>query len=232
MKFLRKLFILTLLLAPLSITTTWAQPPRTLGVKTDPTDAKSKALLDKVKKQYTGYGSLESTFKVELKSAEQPKSEVVMKGKVYQKGDNFRVETGTDFKISNGKMVWEKKDNTVKLTNVSGNDDLLTPSTLLRMYEKKEFTFGITGEGAEDWSKKATILTGKPAKRSGEFTKITLVIDQTTNHIVSVTAFGRDQSRSKVTLGQPVLNQKYSDALFTFDKSKYPGIKVQDLRVD
>jgi outer membrane lipoprotein carrier protein len=230
MKFLRKLSILTLLLAPLSITTTWAQPN---AVKADPTDAKSKVLLDKVKKQYNGYGSLESIFKVEVKLAEQSKSEVV-KGKVYQKGDNFRAEMGSDFVIGNGKVIWQKSGNAVQIKSASGKDadDLITPNTLIRMYEKKEFTFGITGEGAEGWSKKATILTGKPSKRSSEFTKITLVIDQSTSHIVSVTAFGRDQSRSKVTLEPPVLNQKYSDALFTFDKSKYPGIKVQDLRVD
>jgi outer membrane lipoprotein carrier protein len=230
MKFLRKLLILTLIFAPLSITAILAQPN---AVKPEVTDAKAKALLDKVKKLYDSYTSLESKFKVEYKLAEEPKPEVMV-GKVYQKGESFRAEMGTDFMIGNGKVIWIKNGNNVQIKNANNKDadDLITPNTLLRMYEKKEFTFGITGEGAEGWSKKAYILTGKPTKRSSEFTKIVLVIDQKTNHIVSVTAFGRDQSRSKVTLDPPVLNQKYTEAFFVFDKSKYPGVKILDLRKD
>ena len=230
MKFLRKLLILNLLFAPLSITTIGAQPT---AVKADVIDAKAKLLLDKVKKQYDGYASLESNFKVEYKLAEQPKPEV-MAGKVYQQGENFRAEMGKDFVIGNGKIIWQKAGDAVQIKNANSKDadDLMTPKTLMRMYEKKEFIFGVTGEAADGWSKKATILTGKPTNRRSEFTKIVLAIDQKTNHIVSVTGFGRDQSRSKVTLDPPVLNQKYSEALFNFDKSKYPGVKVQDLRVD
>ena len=219
-----------MLFAPLSITTIKAQPT---AVKTDVTDAKAKLLLDKVKKQYDGYRSFESTFKVEYKFAEQPKAEVTT-GKIYQQGENFRAEMGKDFVMSNGKIIWQKSGNAVQIKSASSKDadDLMTPKTLIRMYEKKEFTFAVTGETSEGWSKKATVLTGKPTKRSGEFTKIIIVIDQKTNHIVSVTAFGRDQTRSKISLDSPVLNQKYNESIFNFDKSKYPGVKVQDLRVD
>lgn len=231
MKFLRKLSIFILLFAPLSMTIVRAQPT---AVKADLTDAKAKSLLDKVKKQYDGYASLESNFKIEYKLAEQPKPEI-MSGKIYQKGSSFRAEMGKDFVIGNGQIIWQKAGNAVQIKNASSKDadDIMTPKTLIRMYEKKEFTFGVTGESAEGWSKKATILTGKPTnRRIGEFTKIVLAIDQKTNHIVSVTAFGKDQSRSKVSLEPPVLNQQYNDSMFNFDKSKYPGVKVQDLRVD
>ena len=230
MKFLRKLSIFILLFAPLSMTIIRAQPT---AVKADLTDAKAKSLLDKVKKQYDGYASLESNFKIEYKLAEQPKPEI-MSGKIYQKGSSFRAEMGKDFVIGNGQIIWQKAGNAVQIKSASSKDadDLMTPKTLIRMYEKKEFTFGVTGESAEGWSKKATILTGKPTNRRSEFTKIVLAIDQKTNHIVSVTAFGKDQSRSKVSLEPPVLNQKYNDSMFNFDKSKYPGVKVQDLRVD
>lgn len=230
MKFLRKLSIFILLFAPLSMTIVRAQPT---AVKADLTDAKAKSLLDKVKKQYDGYASLESIFKIEYKLAEQPKPEI-MSGKIYQQGNSFRAEMGKDFVIGNGQIIWQKAGNAVQIKSASSKDadDLMTPKTLIRMYEKKEFTFGVTGESAEGWSKKATILTGKPTNRRSEFTKIVLAIDQKTNHIVSVTAFGKDQSRSKVSLEPPVLNQKYNDSMFNFDKSKYPGVKVQDLRVD
>ncbi len=229
MKFLRNILVLTLFFTPLSITMIEAQPT-SVNSETDP---KAKILLDKVKKQYDGYGSLESNFKLEYKLAEQPKPET-MSGKVYQQGDNFRAEMGKDFVIGNGDMIWQKSGNTVQIKSANSKDvdDLMTPKTLLRMYEKKAFIFGITGESAEGWSKKATILTGKPTNRRSEFTKIVLAIDQKTNNIVSVTAFGRDQSRSKVTLEPPVVNHNYNVSMFNFDKSKYPGVKVEDLRID
>ncbi len=229
MKLLRNILVLTLFFAPLSMTTILAQPS---SVKSE-TDAKAKSILDKVKKQYDGYSSVESKFKLEFKQAEQTKSETVS-GKIYQQGDKFRAEMGSDFVIGNGQAIWQKSGNDVQLKCADGKeaDDLLTPKTLIRMYEKKEFIFGITGESAEGWSKKATILTGKPTNRRSEFTKIVLAIDQKTNNIVSVTAFGRDQSRSKISLDAPSVNQKYNTSMFNFDKSQYPGVKVQDLRID
>ena len=230
MKFLRNLLMLTLFFAPLSINTILAQPT---AVKGELTDVKAKALLDKVKKQYDSYKTMESNFKLELKLAEQPKAEI-LSGKIYQQGDNFRAEMGKNFVMSNGKLIWQKADNVVQIKNASGKDaeGMITPQTLINLYEKKEFIFGITGESAEGWSKKATILTGKPTKRNGDYTKIVIAIDQKTNNIVSVTAFGRDQSRSKVTLEPPVLNQNYNASMFNFDKSKYPGVQVQDMRMD
>ena len=64
MKFLSKFLIFTLFFAPLSTTTILAQPS---SVKATATDSKANTLLDKVKKQYNGYTSLESKFKLEFK---------------------------------------------------------------------------------------------------------------------------------------------------------------------
>ena len=230
MSFSRKLLVMAIFIAPLSINTVFGQPT---AVKSDATDAASKTILDKVKKQYDGYGSLESSFKVEIKTAEQSKPET-LSGKIYQQGDNFRAEIGKDFTIGNGKIVWQKVESTVQIKDATGKDaeGLMTPKTLMRMYDKKEFTFGVTGEAAEGWSKKASIITGKPNNRRSEFTKIVIAIDQKTNHIVSVTAFDKYQSRTKVNLEQPVLNQKYNASIFTFDKAKYPNLKILDLRKD
>ena len=230
MSFLRKLLVMAIFIAPLSINTVFGQPT---AAKSDATDAASKAILDKVKKQYDGYGSLESSFKVEYKTAEKTKP-VTVSGKIFQQGDSFRAETGKDFTMGNGKIVWQKVENTVQINNANSKDaeGLMTPKTLIRMYEKKEFTFGVTGESAEGWSKKASIITGKPNKRNSDFTKIVIAIDQKTNHIVSVTAFDKFQSRTKVNLEQPVLNQKYNASMFVFDKTKYPSVKVVDLRTD
>ncbi len=239
MKFLRKQCSARSFLYPLSIgfflnlTVVLGQP---VAVKSDVSDPKTKALLDKVKKQYEGYTTLETKFKLETKMAEQPKADV-QAGKIAQQGDRYRVDIDKekDFIISDGKIIWQKAGNIVRIMNASNktSNELLSPKDLMKIYEKKEYAYGITGERAEGWSAKATIVTFKPINnRRSDYTKIEIAIDQKTNYIVSVTAFGRDQSRYKLSMEPPATNQKQDTTRFIFDKTKFPGIKVEDLRVD
>jgi outer membrane lipoprotein carrier protein len=239
MKFLGKHFSNTLFLRPLSLclffslTVLSAQP---IAVKSDVSDPKAKAILDKVKKQYESYVTLETKFKVEIKGAEQPKADVES-GKIVQQGERYRVDMDKDkdFIISDGKIIWHRTGNLVRIMNASGkaSNELLSPKDLMKIYEKKEYAFGITGERAESWSPKSTVVTLKPVNnRRSDYTKIEIAIDQKTNYIVSVTAFGRDQSRYKLSMEPPATNQKQDANKFVFDKSKYPGVKVEDLRID
>jgi outer membrane lipoprotein carrier protein len=202
------------------------------AAKTESSDPKAKALLDKVKKQYESYNSLETNFTLTLKMAEQTKEEV-QKGKMIQEKDKFRIEMGKQLVISDGKVVWQKVDNNVQIKNATdkSSSEALSIKDLMATYDKK-FIWGIVGETTEGWSKKAMTLVGKPIDRRNEYSKIQITIDQKTNQVISMTAFGKDQSRYKLSMEAPVLNKQYAATLFTFDKSKYPNVKIVDLRED
>jgi outer membrane lipoprotein carrier protein len=202
------------------------------AVKTETSDPKAKALLDKVKKQYEGYNSLETNFTLTLKMAEQTKEDV-QKGKMIQEKDKFRIEMGKQLVISDGKIVWQKVDNNVQIKNATdkSSSEVLSIKDLMATYDKK-FIWGIVGETTEGWSKKAMTLVGKPIDRRNEYSKIQITIDQKTNQVISMTAFGKDQSRYKLSMEAPVTNKQYAATLFTFDKSKYPNVKIVDLRED
>jgi outer membrane lipoprotein carrier protein len=201
--------------------------------KAETSDPKAKTLLDKVKKVYDGFQTLESGFTLTIKLAEQPKEEV-QKGKFYQEGAKYKAETGKDFIISDGKVIWQKNNNTVYINDASskGSGSFLSPKDLIKLYEGKDYIYTISGEAKDGWSTKATIITFKPVGRKGDFTQLKVAIDQNTNMVTSITAFGKDQSRYKVTIEQPVTNKKYATSFFAFDKAKYPNIKVEDLRTD
>ncbi|NJN35170.1 MAG: outer membrane lipoprotein carrier protein LolA [Saprospiraceae bacterium] len=207
--------------------------PLSISAQAESSDTKARALLDKVKKLYESYGSMESGFALTLKMAEQTKEEV-QKGKIFQQGGNYRVEMGKQLILSDGKAVWHKEDNIVRImdANQKMGDAMMSPKDLMNIYQKKEYTYAISGENAESWSKKATIITFKPNSRKGEYTQIKVAIDQKTNQVVSITAFGKDQSRYKLSLEQPVANKKYAIEFFKFDKAKFPNVKVEDLRID
>jgi outer membrane lipoprotein carrier protein len=203
------------------------------AAKPETSDPKAKALLDKVKKLYESYQTLETSFTLSLKMAEQTKEEV-QKGKIYQDGTKYRAEVGKTLFISDGTTVWQKDNNTVRIMSASNkkSSELMSPKDLMTIYEKKDYIFALLGQSAEGWSKKANIVTFKPTNRKGDYTQIRVAIDQKTNQVVSITAFGKDQSRYKLSLEQPVPNKKYTADYFTFDKSKFPNVKVEDLRID
>jgi outer membrane lipoprotein carrier protein len=204
------------------------------AVKSEISDPKAKALLDKVKALYESFQTLESNFSLAIKLAEQNKEES-QKGKFYQEGEKTRTEMNNkQLIISDGKTLWFKMDNTVRITNATskGTSGFMSPKDLITLYQKNDYIFAISGEAAEGWSKKATIVTFKPVNRKGDYTQIKVAIDQKTNNVVSFTAFGKDQSRVKISIDQPATNKKYAADFFTFEKSKYPNVKVEDLRID
>jgi outer membrane lipoprotein carrier protein len=197
-------------------------------------DPKAKALLDKVKALYQSFQTLESNFSLALKLPEQTKEET-QKGKIYQNGDKYRVEMNNNqLIISDGKSLWHKIDNTVRLSNATSKNssELLSPKDLMTIYEKNDYIFGIYGENTEGWSRKATIISFKPINKKSEYSQIRVAIDQKSNNVVSITAFGKDQSRYKLSLDPPTPNKKYATEFFTFEKTKYPNVKIEDLRID
>lgn len=201
--------------------------------KPEASDPKAKAILDKVKKQYDGYKTIETAFVLTIKQAESKKEEV-QKGKLYQEGTKFRAEMGGHMLLGDGNTIWHKEGNTVSITTASkkGSDNFISPKDLLEIYQGKDYLYTVYGETAEGWSKKATVINFKPTNRRSEFTQIRVLIDAQSNQIVSATAFGRDQSRTKLAFEQPLVNKKYATDFFTFDKSKYPNVKIEDLRTD
>lgn len=228
MKNTRKLFLSLLSLFFLT-QLTYAQATAVKGETSDP---KAKAILDKVKKQYEAYNTLETNFTLTLKLAEQTKEDV-QKGKMFQEKDKYRIELGKQLIISDGKIVWQKVDNNVQIKNASdkSSSEVLSIKDMMGVYDKK-FIWGIMGETTEGWSKKAITVVGKPTDRRNEYSKIHITIDVKTNQVVSITAFGKDQSRYKLGMESPITNKQYAANHFTFDKSKYPNVKVVDLRED
>jgi outer membrane lipoprotein-sorting protein len=228
---LKRLSIVLVVFVSVSLIPVFAQKPMT--IKSEGNDLKAKAMLDKAKKHYESY-AWDGTFKLEIKLAEQTKPEI-QTGKYYQQGEKYRAEMGKDFIVSDGKLVWTKRDNTVRITNATDNSksgSIMSPKDLIKIYEKSDYTYGITGERTENWSKKATVITFKPNNRRSEYTKIEFAIDQKTNYVVSVKFFDRDQSHSKFNLDPPIIKTVQDATLFSFDKSKYAHIKVEDMRED
>lgn len=196
-------------------------------------DPKAKAILDKIRKQYDTYKSLEAAFTLTIELPEQKKE--IQKGKITQQGEKYLLELNKQTIICDGSTLWYhlKESNEVQINNADAGDqnNILSPKDLLKMYQQNDYLYGLSGEGTEN-GKAAQFIEFKPLKKNNEYTKLRLAVDKKSGQIVSIRAFSRDGSRYTMMLDAVTPNKKYPDTLFVFNKAKYPGIHVEDLRIE
>lgn len=101
--------------------------------KASDSDPKAKAILDKVRKKYEGYNSMEMAFTLEMEFPEQPKQ--TQKGKVIRQGKKYRVEMPSQSILSDGTAVWlilpANKEVQINPMPEPGEDDnFLSPQSL------------------------------------------------------------------------------------------------------
>ncbi len=196
-------------------------------------DPKAKAILDRLNKQYEAFKSMETTFTLTVQVA-GAKTEV-QKGSLIQQGPQYVMTMDKQAVYCDGKTVWfyQKKINEVQVSSVdiSGAAPVLSPKQLIKMYQSGEYIYAITGEGTE-LGAAVQYIEFKPIKRNGEYTKIRMALNKKTSQIVYIKAFTRDATQYTMTLGPIIPNKKYAPATFVFEKTKYPGVKIEDLRID
>lgn len=203
------------------------------------TDTKAKNILDKLRKQYDAYSTLQANFTL-LLELDNGKSKETQIGKITQAGNKYRIELKnkkgevSQLIISDGTTTWFMPNKTeVQITNAAkkSSNGVVSPKEIVKMYDSGEYEYAITGEGTEG-GKACTYIEFKPKKKNSEYTKLRLAVNTRNNEMIYLKVFGRDQSRYTMTIQQLTANEKYSNNTFTFDKAKFPNVKVNDLRID
>ena len=194
-------------------------------------DPKAKAVLDKVKKRYQSYKSMAADFSLEIEFPEQPVE--VQKGMLKQQNDKYYMKIGTQEILSDGTAVWFIFNNNkeVQINDIPEDDDmgLMTPQSLFSFYEQDEFVYVLVNEFMEK-GKAVQQIEFKPLDRNADYSKLRLTVNKKTSEIVRMKAFAKDGSRYTFSIGKLTANKAIADANFTFDKSKYAGYYIEDLR--
>jgi outer membrane lipoprotein-sorting protein len=233
-----KKYFLAALLATQIIVGAAAQPP-TKGKNaplarpafTEKSDVKAKALLERMKKMYDIAGTLQADFSLLVELGNKKQNEE--KGKIYLKGEKYRVEMSDQNYISDATTRWVhlKNNKEVQIGDAKeDNEDALTPADLMKIYESPHLIYAIVGEGVES-GKAVTLIEFKPLKgHYDEYSKFRAAIDKTTAQLVSLKVFGKDAMVYTFKFTNTLSNSKIADTLFSFDKTKFPGVQVVDLR--
>lgn len=225
--------ILTILAAlsfTLSATAQKPKPAKTADAEIN--DQKAKAILDKISKKYDGYASLEAVFNLEIELPEQNKE--VQKGKIARKGKQYLVEVNNQAMLSDGKALWVilHKNKEVQINDLpdpSDDDNLLSPESIFSFYKKGKFIYALVN----DYTEKGRALQQiefKPTDKGSEYSKLRLTLDKKTYEVISVKAFSRDGSRYTFSFTKLTPNKSFAANYFAFDKARYPGYHIEDLR--
>jgi outer membrane lipoprotein carrier protein len=194
-------------------------------------DPKSKAVLDKLVAKSKGYTSFEADFASRLYN-KSSKLDVKQDGTMKVKGKKFRLQLDKNTVINDGATMWtyNKEANEVSINDPKEMDQELDPSKLFTMYETG-FKSQFVSEGPDASGTVMQVLKLfpiDPAKKP--YHTVVMTVDKAKLEPKSIQVNYKDGNEVTYTLKRFAPNVELADGLFTFDKAKYPGVEVNDLR--
>lgn len=221
-----------LLLAFISINlTAFAQNTFSTSADSDP---QATAILEKLRTRYEGFKSMAADFSLTLEIPDEMQE--VQEGKLVQKGDKYRLDLETQSIYNDGNAIYLhlKNNNEVQINDIPSEEEaeeagILSPRDILRIYEKGDYVYALTNQYARG-GKLIQEIEFKPLDEDSEYAKLRLAVDKKTNDVASIIAFGKDNSRYTLKISKLTPNPTFADAYFSFDKNKFPGVYIEDLR--
>lgn len=194
-------------------------------------DSDAIDLVRQLEAKYNAYSAIEANFSITIDfPEEQP---ILQEGKLIQKGNQYFMETEDQTVYSDGESMWIhiKDDNEVQINDVEEDDESsvmnLSPKGILAMFDEESYEYAITNKEGHIHH-----IEFKPIDKNSDFSKLRVSIDTKAKSLVDTKVFYKDGIRYTMSVGKVTPNGKYQDELFVFDASKFPGIYVEDLRID
>lgn len=195
-------------------------------------DPAAKKVLDGVSTKFKTFKSVQATFTLRN---EDSKGGLLgsKKGTVSLKGNRYRVTiAGTGQEIfCDGNNIWtyDKSANEVTITKPDNSANAITMQKLFTNFYDKDFLYKLNGD--KTMNKKALQeIEMTPVDKTKPFHKVYLLVDKQSKTIYSTRILDKSGSVVVYTINSMNGSANLPDNLFVFDKSKYPGVEVVDLR--
>ena len=132
---------------------------------------------------------------------------------------------------NNGKEVYTyvKETNEVNVTDYNPADEAdFSPSKIYSIY-KKGYKY-LFKEELKQGAQVFEVVELSPTAKSGSVAKIQITVNKNDKSIKSWKIWDKKGKTTLFRVDKFVPNFQATDAMFTFDKTKYPGVEVVDLR--
>jgi len=195
-------------------------------------DPKAKEVLNKLSQTTKSYKTIQIDFSFTLENKKNNVNQT-HEGVVALKGKSYRLHMPV-FSMDifcDGITTWSYLTE-AKECNITGVEDNkegpLNPANIFTIYEKG-FNYSYIGE--ENLAGKAVhVLDLFPVDKKKEFVKVRLYVDKVKNQIAKAQTFNKDGNTYILALKSMKTNVELKDDYFKFDKSKYPGVEINDMR--
>ncbi len=193
-------------------------------------DKKATAILDEMSKKYQTMQSFSAafTYGVEGTSAKLTES---YKGDVTVKGAKFRLKMAGQEVFANGKDMYSyvKETNECSVTEFNPSEmDALSPTKIYTIY-KKGYKY-VFLEEVREGSQFYEVVELSPEDKASKIAKVQIKIDKKDKSVKSWKVWDKNGKRTVFRVDKFMPNAPADDKMFTFDKKKYPGVEVVDLR--
>ena len=193
-------------------------------------DPDAKKVLDGVSAKFKTYKGVQASFTLQVEDS-KGKVQGSKKGTVFMKGTKYRVTiTGQDI-FCDGNNIWtyDKAANEVTISTLDASAGTITPQKLFTNFYDNDFLYKMNGE-KKVGSRTLQEIEMTPTDKSKPFHKVYILVDKSARTLYSTRVLEKGGNRYSYTVANMNTTTAISDNQFVFDKSKYPGVEVIDLR--
>lgn len=188
-------------------------------------DSKAGAIIDAMQKKYKSMKSFSATFTYGADGSKQ-----ALKGDITVKGQKYRLKLAGQELFNNGKDVatYIKETNEVNISEYEPSENDLNPAKVYS-FDKKGYKYTFAGESKEG-ANTYEVVELSPEKKGGQVSKVKIKVNKADKSVGGWTIIDKSGKRQTFSVSKFVPNVNVDDKFFSFDKSKYPGVEINDLR--
>jgi len=202
-----KRIVLLLLTVIVSLSSTQAQ-----------NDPAAKKVLDGVSANIKTFKAITSNITIKSLSSKGV-SNGTKAGVISYKNKKYLLKQGKTEIMCDGNKVYNFDGNaTITITGADEAESLLSPQKLFSNFYDKDFTYKLVSSAGTAYQIELT-----PTDKRKNFSKVLLFIDKAKNMFTKVNILDKGNNKTEISLTNLNTNAILNDAIFVFNKSKYPA---------
>ncbi len=192
-------------------------------------DPKAEKILNAMSQKYKTLKAFKANF---AQTTENTSSKVkeTMEGNIVVSGNKYKLAMNGQEVMNDGKLMWTylKDANEVTITESDAEAESMSPGKIFEMY-KKGYKYAYAGTETMGGTK-YEVVELSPEDRSNPIFKVRLYINPKDNMLKTWQMFRSNGNRYTYTISNFEANPTLAADAFAFNKTKYKGVTVVDLR--
>ncbi len=188
-------------------------------------DNKAGAIIDAMQQKYKSMKTFGASFTYGTDGSAQ-----TLQGNITVKGSKYRLKTGGQEIYNNGKEVstYIKETNEVNISDYEPSESDLNPAKVYT-FDKKGFRYVFVQE-VKEGGESYEVIEMSPEKKGTQVSKVKIKLNKKDKSVKSWVITDKNGKRQTFKVNKFTPNVPVDDTYFVFDKAKYPGVEVNDLR--